>query len=550
LAEADLERDHSVSGGVARIVPTPTQMPESARETTYNGLLPIFGSSHVASEIIARGLNSVNVVLFNLPTSSNDVFVPEATVWCDVGSLEVETHQIEVIRLRLARDLSPQLIQRVQEAGTTAFPAVNVMSSKHENKLFSTAVNAYCTDSSGLPNNLASVAEQRQRKKGCMLFAEFMGDLPLSEIDADRLRAFRDGPLRTLPAKANNLPKALRRHTVKDTVEAIRSSGIDWPLMSLDMQRERMQWLARLFEWLKMKEWIKDNPMASLQGETGFTKAQRKEIGRVKEDDEGRGPFNIDELRLIFSQSWFKTGSGIYVKKPRKWYPFEYWLPLLGLFAGCRISEASQLHLADIKKLDNVFCLDINEDTRDKSLKNDQSKRIVPLHQVLIDLGFLEYCEHLRQEGYRRVFPELTYSKTDARYAKEPIRKMSNMLKALGMPRDLMHVFHCLRHNMNNGLARVPQKALPYADEGLKKFVRYSVMGHKPGDDVNVQHYTSTTPKEMLALVQGLKYDLPPLAKLDVSFAIGQIRVALDNKDDNRRGREDMGPLNEELYKK
>ena len=51
-----------------------------------------------------------------------------------------------------------------------------------------------------------------------MLFAEFMGDMPLDDIDADMLRSFRDGPLRTFPAKANNLPNALKRATMKDTM--------------------------------------------------------------------------------------------------------------------------------------------------------------------------------------------------------------------------------------------------------------------------------------------------------------------------------------------
>jgi hypothetical protein len=192
--------------------------------------------------------------------------------------------------------------------------------------------------------------------------------------------------------------------------------------------------------------------------------------------------------------------------------------------------------------------LDINAATKDKSLKNEQSKRTVPVHQALMDLGFIDYCERLRSEGFKRVFPELTYAKSDARYAKESIRKMSGMLKALGMPRDGLHVFHCLRHNMNNELARVPIKSLPFADENLKKFIRYSVLGHKPGDDVNVKHYTSTTPEEKLALLRGLTYDLPQIAKLDIDFAISQIYVSLASKKGERSGREDMGPLNEEIY--
>ena len=42
--------------------------------------------------------------------------------------------------------------------------------------------------------------------------------------------------------------------------------------------------------------------------------------------------------------------------------PFEYWLPLIGAFGGCRISEASQLHLTDIKRFGaDVWCRIVKE---------------------------------------------------------------------------------------------------------------------------------------------------------------------------------------------
>ena len=63
-----------------------------------------------------------------------------------------------------------------------------------------------------------------------MLFPEFMGDLLLGEIDGDVLRAYRDGPLKTLPGKANHLPKEVKRPTMKATIEALRVARPDWPL--------------------------------------------------------------------------------------------------------------------------------------------------------------------------------------------------------------------------------------------------------------------------------------------------------------------------------
>jgi len=133
---------------------------------------------------------------------------------------------------------------------------------------------------------LESDTEVRQRKAGLMLFAEFMGDCNISEVDGDMLRAFRDGPLKTLPANSNHLPKELRMPTMKATISAIAVSGSKWPKMSAGMQAERMQWILRMFSWLKKKEYLDHDPAAALRGETGLTKAEVKAAQRARKKAE------------------------------------------------------------------------------------------------------------------------------------------------------------------------------------------------------------------------------------------------------------------------
>ena len=540
-----ISHEAGLAGGI--VIPEPQAMPFSAQEVTRGGALSVYDSSNVATGVLAGGLMSATILAFDMPDQPGKIFVPNSPMVLKIDYFEVQVTQVEALRSSMAATVSPGAINHARELEKAAHRGLSVFAGKHARKLFSEAVEAYVKAPSGLPQHLASASERSQRKKGLLLFSEFMGDMPLGKIDADKLREFRDGPLRTLPAKANNLPKALKRDSMKETVETLKVSGDVWPLMSQNMQHERMLWLSRLFAWLKSQEWLKTNPAAAVSGESVLTKAERKVLARTAPlDDEGRAPFDQVELDKIFSVTHYKTGRGDHVKKNEVWYPFQYWLPLLGLYAGVRIKEASQLHLIDVKKIDDIWLLDINEATADKSLKNAFSKRQVPLHKNLVELGFIDYCDKLRANEFQRVFPDLTYSKSDARYAKEPIRKMSKMLEKLGMPRDGSHVFHCLRHNMNDGLARVPSDALPLADEVLKKFIRYSVMGHKPGDDVNVLHYTHTSLKEKAALVAALVYELPDIVKLDINYAIESVGLALGNKIGSRYGLEDMGPLNDD----
>lgn len=540
--------DPNDTGGID--IPQPHAMPESAVICEKSGIFPIGeDSAAVAGAVLAGGRESIDLVAFEFAGQPGMLFVPDVVVTIptvNFGAIEVLAVDVEAIRQRLALRVSPEAVKQAQALQKAALQGSAQSVGEKAHKLFSDAVEAYTTESSGLPGQLSSETEQRQRKKGLLLFSEFMGDLPLDKIDSDTLRSFRDGPLRTIPARANTLPKVLKCDTMKETIKAISAAGVDWPLLSLDMRHERLRWLGGLFGWLKSKQWLKEDLFAPLIGESGLTKAEHNEIKRGSElDDEGRGPFTDAQLNDIFSQPCFELGHGKHVKKPEFWYPFLYWLPILGLYAGCRIKEASQLHLSDAKQTeDGVWCLDINQNTRDKSLKNDQSKRLIPLSQVLIDLGFLDYCERLKTEGFRRLFPELSWSKSDAKYAKETGRKMSAMLKKLGMPRDSMHVFHCLRHNMNNALERVPMRALSFEGEGLKRYIRYIVLGHIPGKDANTMHYMKSPAIERLTLINGLSYGLPPIAKFDIDFGIVQVRVALEKKEDFRHGREDMGPLN------
>jgi integrase len=544
----ELDED-PVTGG--RDIPSSKRMPNGALESRQSGLLQLTDSSAIANVILVDDPLTVELVAFVAADKPEKWFVPNVTVLAPVNSLEVSSKAVELIRSHMASRIPDAERQRL-----TVLPQTELVNRLTQGKkadvLFSKAVEVYCSDPTGLPNVLESTAEQRQRKKLMLHFAEYVGDLPLGEISSDLLRQFRDGPLRTFPAKANHLPKHLVCETMKETIQAIKDSGEEWPLLSQASQAERMTHLSSLFGWLHKKEWLAHNPAASLKGESGLSKAERRSASHKNrstshdDDEEGRQPFTPEEIVSIFAQSQYQTGDGRHItKRNQTWAPFEYWLPLLGLFAGCRIGEVSQLHLTDVREIDGVWTLDINDFTKDKRVKTKETSiRRIPLHPKLIELGFLDYCDSLRQAGFQRVFPELTYSRSDARYGKEPIRKMSAMLESLGMPRNGEKVFHCLRHNANNALMRVPMSDLPYADVNLRQYIRYKLMGHAlPDGDVNQAHYTKTTMAEMMSLVSGVDHELPEITKFNVSSGIDAVRAALSRKKEHRRGKEDMGPL-------
>lgn len=554
VAIAALEPDDPRAGrdgGV--VIPSPESMPPTALASTQTGVLPLCNPDLVASSILAGCLSSVDLVALDLPGQPGMLFAPDVVLTVSVEKLEVRASALETLRQKMAQGVSVDAIERARQIESAAAKGNAASMGKKAHKLYSEALEAYATSPSGIPGCVASVAEQKQKRRGCDLFVELVGDMPIADITADHLREFRK-KLKLLPAKANNIPKAYRRETMAATVKALKDAGEAWGLMSEGAQHERMQWLDQMFRWLAAQgDWLKDNPMASVLGEQTKTAAERKTARQEKalrrdegvdDDSDDREPFTPDELRLIFGVKHYQTGHGVHVKGNGVWYPFEYWLPIIGLYAGCRIKEVSQLYLSDIRQsTEGDWYFDINETTSDKSLKNANATRQIPMSPLLIGLGLPEYCKRLKAEGYQRLFPELSWSTSDAKYAKESKRKMSGSFEALGMERDGSKVFHCLRANFNDAVKRVPFSSLPFDDQDLKTFIRQKILGHKLFG-VNDLHYTSTTMREKLAVVQSIQYDLPELVKFDIEFGIQQVRVGIANKNGFRKGREDMGPLN------
>ena len=69
------------------------------------------------------------------------------------------------------------------------------------------------------------------------------------------------------------------------------------------------------------------------------------------------------------------------------------------LHCGLRQKEASQLLISDIHTRNGLSYISVQADNSDiKSVKNEHSRRSIPIHQQLIDWGFLEYVEEQQKK--------------------------------------------------------------------------------------------------------------------------------------------------------
>ena len=83
-----------------------------------------------------------------------------------------------------------------------------------------------------------------------------------------------------------------------------------------------------------------------------------------------------------------------------------YWLPLMLTLYGARSSELAGLALTDFYERDVIPYFQIDY-TDNRSLKNAQSIRKLPIHPELIRLGFIDYVTALRDAGCTMLFPEI-----------------------------------------------------------------------------------------------------------------------------------------------
>ena len=103
-------------------------------------------------------------------------------------------------------------------------------------------------------------------------------------------------------------------------------------------------------------------------------------------------PFSPEELQKIFQPD-------LYLKKLK--LPDFYWCPLIALFTGARAEEIASLDVEQIYPVKGIWIIDILKG------KNANAKRRVPVHNVLIDLGLVDYRANLIKAGYTKLFPNV-----------------------------------------------------------------------------------------------------------------------------------------------
>ncbi len=128
----------------------------------------------------------------------------------------------------------------------------------------------------------------------------------------------------------------------------------------------------------------------------------------------------------------------------------KYWLPILALFHGNRTEEFAQLRIQDLREEDGIFCFYLTNEEGLK-LKNNNSKRCVPIHPFVKTLGFLDYYRSISGNSTGRLFPEMKRDTFEKKFGPNFSKWFTRYRQEIGVY-VLLQDAHSFRHNATNKL--------------------------------------------------------------------------------------------------
>lgn len=307
-----------------------------------------------------------------------------------------------------------------------------------------------------------SVGRLVEYERAAELFGQWAGeDLDLADVTPAVAGRFRED-LIAYPSNAS-VRAAYRDLSVPERIAKARENAEPSTLSAVTANGKYLDPLRGIFDWAKKTGRVQANPF------TGITVSISKSGGGGEE----RRDFRVDELQALFSAPLFtgsaaREGAGLYQPGSERVDDWRYWLPLMALYSGARLNELCGLRLDDFEEEDGVPFFHVRA-SDERSLKTSASKRVVPVHRTLIDLGLLATLDQLRRAGENRLFPNLTPGPR-GHLSHKPSKFFGRLIdKALG--EDCPVVFHSFRHTFITGLrkARVPRE------------VRTALVGHEDG---------------------------------------------------------------------
>ena len=502
---------------------------------TVTGYLKPFHRTHTISNLIEFGFSDETAFRFRTNTL--------AAAFCDLPGIQLTTTSVFITKVQAERIRAPWL--KALE-GKVALPAATSVSmaftpptgisslvlarppamseARFCNPKFYNMPSSVLLDKFFEFKTEWRLSQKQKMTTLCSCFVELMEDPNLGTIDREFIRRY-ESKLRKMPS---NRYQAARRHGTNDATKLLYlAEKNNEQRLTAQTVESYLSKLSEFFRWAVTEDYFSKNPAENIS---------QRAHGAKKRAQDARDQFDQADLNKIFSAEWFKFGGAKRNKTGglSNFRPYYYWLPLLGLLCGARINEISQLYLDDIIEYDSgKFYIDITDTTPDsantknptkapdKSLKNPNSKRAIPIHSMLIELGLVNYIQALKNKGEQRLFPELIHDEVKG-YGKAAGRWFNEHLlgKQLKFERNGMKTYHSFRHTFITLLV----------DKTTPEYIISAIAGHERGETTSLKRYGKDAAKRLHPYIESLDFELPAIQPFKIAEGIMAIKQALHRR--------------------
>jgi len=367
----------------------------------------------------------------------------------ETGKFDEDSFRSEVDK-RLGISLFPDLLNQNELPQSHS-----VGSTTPHNSLLSTPISKGLELFIGEKEDIREKTEDEIRNSVKFL-TECFGDIPIGDITKEKSNIIKSH-IKNYPKNRTKNPK----YRDNDFHSLMKMKIPQQDIIHLTTINKHLGNLSSFMIWCVNNGYCNTNPFTGMK------------IKQKKSPRDERDRFSEKELKEIFSKQNY-----LHLTKVEKDSYSKYWVPLIGCFTGMRCGEICSLYLDNVKEIkgnhrNKRWCFDILEEPNrpDKKLKNQSSRRIVPIHDTLIDLGFIDFIKLLKKDPERkRVFEELEYR--EGTYIRSISRFWNNRyLPLLGIKTD-KNGFHSFRHSVIDHLKQL----------GVEPHFINELVGHSHGN--------------------------------------------------------------------
>ncbi len=249
------------------------------------------------------------------------------------------------------------------------------------------------------------------------LIIRILGDKQVDEISRDdAIKLF--GTLKQLPANLNKV-KQYKGKTIAEILALEEKPRAEATINGVMVNA------SALYGWLIKRDHVKQDYFEGLR-------VPRKKGGRERLDD-------ADLLKIF--------GDSIFTEHEYK-FTYQFWLPLIALHSGMRMNEICQLRPQDVIDEDGILVMHVVEDGEDMSVKTDAGIRRIPVHPMLLQLGFGEFIQSRQKAD--TLFDNLPVAE-DGRRSKRASRWFCLFRPKVGLT-ERGKDFHSFRHTIIDDL--------------------------------------------------------------------------------------------------